>query len=134
MFVACEDEKDDEPTLDITISSGTTPTISWSANQVLKDISDPTRGNISHLSIIWEQEGYTYFAWSIRDDRSCGSLLCDNNNISSPVTYGVTPSGVSDISLSIDTLVEGQKYEFVLSVEIISGKGELEQFSKDFTP
>ena len=91
--------KDDTSNVNLTVSSGLTPRFDWSPNCKIAAIT------------IYDGNEFAWYANGFADD---GHVDLDANRLSSPVTYGVVPSGATDSQPPV-ALAAGHTY----TVELI---------------
>ena len=143
IIIACEEMNNndtEEQKQIIEISSGTTPTFSWSYKQPLENIAYPSVGNISHLYVHMDTivSGKRPIMWQLTDCDTCLNIGCNSwNGIPSPVNYGVVPIGSFQYSDSVVILKSGSKYIVSIWIEKPPDVGAICShaiFERFFTP
>ncbi|HSM06773.1 MAG TPA: hypothetical protein VK858_19260 [Longimicrobiales bacterium] len=90
---------DDTTIVDVQISGGTSPTVSWSP-------ACP----VALFLVEGDEEGDT---WSMNTDEDTWGTPSQANRIEPPVTYGVVPAGIDDTYGPLP-LIAGRRYEVIL--------------------
>jgi hypothetical protein len=90
---------DDTGTVDVQITGGSSPTVSWSPACA-----------VALFLVEGDEEGDT---WLLSTDEATWDTPSQANRIGPPITYGTVPAGIDELYGPLD-LVPGRRYEVIL--------------------